>query len=36
MIDEADAGPSYPADQVFAEIRALVAETAAKYRAENS
>lgn len=36
MLDEVDAGPSYPADQVFAEIRALVAERAAKYRAENS
>lgn len=32
MIDEADAGPSYPAEQVFAEIRAFVAEQAAKYR----
>lgn len=32
MIDEADAGPSYPAEQVFAEIRALVAEQAAQYR----
>jgi antitoxin ParD1/3/4 len=36
MLDEADAGPSYPAEEVFAEIRALVAETAAKYRAANS
>lgn len=35
MLDEADAGPSYPADEVFAEIRQLVAEQAAKYRAES-
>lgn len=35
MINEARSGPSYPAEDVFAEIRALVAETAAKYRAEN-
>lgn len=33
LIAEADAGPSYPADQVFAELRAFVAEQAAKYRA---
>lgn len=34
MVEEARAGPSYPAEEVFAEIRALVAEQAAKYRAE--
>ncbi|WP_427968812.1 ribbon-helix-helix domain-containing protein [Altererythrobacter sp.] len=35
MVEEAEAGPSYPAEQVFAEIRQFVAEQAAKYRAEN-
>lgn len=35
MVAEAEAGPSYPAEQVFAEIRQYVAEQAAKYRAEN-
>ncbi len=35
MVEEARAGPSYPAEEVFAEIRALVAEQAAKYRAED-
>jgi antitoxin ParD1/3/4 len=34
LIAEADAGPSYPAEQVFAELRAFVAEQAAKYRAD--
>lgn len=34
MVEEARAGPSYPAEEVFAEIRQLVAEQAAKYRAE--
>ncbi len=33
LIAEAAAGPSYPAEQVFAELRAFVAEEAAKYRA---
>jgi antitoxin ParD1/3/4 len=32
LIAEADAGPSYPAEQVFAELRAFVAEKAAEYR----
>ena len=35
MVEEARSGPSYPAEEVFAEIRALVAEQAAKYRAED-
>ncbi|QYU70014.1 type II toxin-antitoxin system ParD family antitoxin [Leptolyngbya sp. 15MV] len=35
MLDEAEAGPSYPAEEVFAEIRQLVADKAAKYRAEH-
>ena len=35
MVAEAEAGPSYPAEQVFAEIRQYVAEQAAKYRAED-
>ncbi len=35
MVDEARAGPSYPAEEVFAEVRKLVAEQAAKYRAED-
>lgn len=34
MVEEARAGPSYPAEEVFTEIRHLVAEQAAKYRAE--
>ena len=34
MVEEARAGPSYPAEEVFAEMRQLVAEQAAKYRAE--
>lgn len=34
MVEEARAGPSYPAEEVFAEIRQLVAERAAKHRAE--
>ena len=33
LIAEADAGPSYPAERVFAELRAYVAEKAAEYRA---
>ena len=33
LIAEADASPSYPAEQVFAELRAFVAEKAAEYRA---
>ena len=33
LIAEADAGPSYPAEQVFAELRTFVAEQAARYRA---
>lgn len=33
LIAEADNGPSYPAEQVFAELRAFVAEKAAEYRA---
>lgn len=35
MVEESRAGPSYPAEEVFAEIRALVAEQAAKYQVEN-
>ncbi|AKM07561.1 ribbon-helix-helix domain-containing protein [Pelagerythrobacter marensis] len=35
MVAEAEAGPSYPAEQAFAEIRQYVAEQAAKYRAED-
>ncbi len=35
MVADAGAGPSYPAEQVFAEIRQDVAEQAAKYRAED-
>lgn len=34
MVAEAEEGPSYPAEQVFAEIRQYVAEQAAKYRTE--
>lgn len=34
MLEEAEAGPSYPAEQVFAELRQLVAEKVAQYRAE--
>ncbi len=33
MVDDAMAGPSYPADEVFAEMRQIVAEQAAKYSA---
>jgi antitoxin ParD1/3/4 len=33
LIAEADNSPSYPAEQVFAELRAFVAEKAAHYRA---
>ncbi|NCP19979.1 MAG: ribbon-helix-helix protein, CopG family [Erythrobacter sp.] len=36
MVEAADAGPSYPAEEVFAEIRQLVAERVATYRAEDN
>jgi antitoxin ParD1/3/4 len=32
LIAEADAGPSYPAEQVFAELKAFVAEKVAENR----
>lgn len=35
MLVEAEAGPSYPAEQVFAELRQRVAEKVAKDRAED-
>lgn len=35
MVAEADEGPSYPAEQVLAEIRQYVAERAAKYSTED-
>lgn len=35
LVAEADAGPSYPAQEVFERVRSFVAEEAAKYRAED-
>jgi len=34
MLDEAESGPSYPAEEVFAGIRQLVADKVAQFRAE--
>ena len=34
MLDEAEAGRSYSAEEVFAEIRQLVSDKVAQYRAE--
>ncbi len=35
MIAEAEAGPSYPAEEVFAELRSFVKEKIAEYRASD-